>query len=252
VLGTLCAAAGWGQSAGTWKAPFSTDPARAYICARATTPIAIDGKMDEAAWARAWVIEDFIVPPVRESDGRQSTATSQSHARLMWDDRYLYLGAELEDRDLYCVTPAGHDAGFNIDDLLELFVKPREDLPYYWEIHVVPSGGTRDSFYARRDAGGEKRWLPYDSGMQAKVSLVGTLDDWTDRDTKWVVEMRIPWAAFERMGGRPRAGDMWRMMVARYDYSVHLETGLELSAAAPLTAVNYHLYEDFPFMRFGE
>ncbi len=250
----LAVTAALAQPAADWSGPFTTDRQRAYPCLRADGPIAIDGKLDEAAWSRATVISGFIVPPRMDSVAQKMTeakpAASATRARLLWDDEYLYFAAELDDLDLYCVTPDKHDAGFGADDIIELFVKPSDTLPYYWELHVVPSGGTRDYFYARRYAGADTRWLKYDSGLRARVSLQGTLDDWTDRDTGWTAEMRIPWSAFAQMGGKPRSGDLWRFLVSRYDYSVHLSEGCELSAAAPLPIQAYHLFEHYPYLRF--
>ena len=92
--------------------------------------------------------------------------------------------------------------------------------------------------------------MAYESGLRARVSLQGTLDDWTDRDTRWVAEMRVPWSAFARMGGRTYPGALWRFLVSRYDYSVHLPDGCELSAAAPLPLQAYHLFEYYPYLRF--
>ncbi len=242
------------QAPAPWGDPFALEKTGAYQCVRAAKPITIDGKLDDPAWAAGQQIEHFVVPPAMDwiSFGMKGArrARSLTRAKLMWDDKYLYFAAEMEDRDLYCVTPKGHDLPFNTDDIAELFLKPSDDQPWYWEIHVVPSGGTRDYFYARRGAGSDKRWMPYDTGLKAAVTLSGTFDDWTDRDNEWIAEMRIPWSAFDRWGGLPKAGDTWRFMVSRYDYSVHLEDGRELSAAAPLPWQNFHLYEYYPYLVF--
>jgi hypothetical protein len=256
LLALLLTSLALAQPAQPWSAPFSSAKDAAYTCHRATQPIVLDGLLTDAAWQSAQLIEGFVVPPTMDWETSAMTprrpASSASRVRLLWDDRYLYLGAELEDQDIYCRTPLSHDASFNVDDIIELFIKPSDTLPYYWELHVVPSGGTRDYFYARRGAGGDHRWLRYESGMQARVKVFGTLNDWEKRDTKWVVEMRVPWSAFKQNGGRPRPGDLWRFMVARYDYSVYLEDGCELSAAAPLPQQNFHLYEHFPYLKFAE
>jgi hypothetical protein len=254
LLSVMAASGVLAQPSGTWGEPFSTTWDGAYLCVRAMQPIVLDGKLDDPAWGRATVIEHLVVPPYMDSVAGAMTkptrALSTTRVRLAWDEEYLYVGGELADQDLYCETPEGHDAPFGTDDILELFVKPSDALPYYWELHVVPSGGTRDYFYARRSAGGNQRWIPYDSGMAARVTLQGTLDDWTDRDTGWTAEMRIPWSAFAQMGGQPRVGTRWRFLVSRYDYSVHLPEGCELSAAAPLPLQSYHLYEYYPYLRF--
>src|SRR5262249_28107223 len=68
---------------------------RSAECRWATGPIQIDGKLDEAAWKNAQLIKDFAV----YWQGRP--AKTQTQARLLWDDRFLYFGAEMEDSDLY-------------------------------------------------------------------------------------------------------------------------------------------------------
>jgi hypothetical protein len=254
VVMVACCTAALAQAPPPWGDPFPLDPAQAYQCVRADKPIVIDGVLDDPAWAHAQQIEHLVVPAsldwIKFEMTRARRARSITRAKLMWDDKYLYFGAEMEDRDITCVTPKGHDNPFGADDIIELFVKPSEAQPWYWEIHVVPSGGTRDYWYARRGAGSDKRWMPYDSGMQAKVKLSGTFDDWTDRDNEWIAEVRLPWSAFDKWGGKPKVGDLWRFLVSRYDYSVHLEDGRELSAAAPLPWQNYHLFEYYPYLTF--
>lgn len=238
-----------------WGPPFSLEKSKAYRCVRAQGPIVLDGRLDEPSWARAQRIEGFIIPPsmdwVTFSMKPAVPANSDAVVRLMWDDKFLYFGAEVYDRDIYA-THSGHDEPFGNDDLVELFVKPSRKLPYYWEFHMMPSGGTRDYFYARRGAGGADRWLPYESGMKMKARVIGTLNNWQDRDQKWIVEMKIPWSAFARWGGRPKVGDYWNFLVARYDYSVYLKAGLEHSAAAPLPYLSYHLFEYYPYLTFVE
>lgn len=242
------------QAPPPWSDPFSLEKAGAYQVVRADKPIVLDGKLDDAAWTNAQRMERFVVPPKMDWVEFEKTnprrARSLTRAWMIWDDRYLYFAAEMEDRDLYAVSGPEHDSPFASDDLFEVFIKPSDEEPSYWELHVAPSGGTRDYFYARRSAGAAPRWAGYDSGMQAAVSVSGTLNDWTDRDNEWIVEMRVPWSAFERWGGKPKVGDSWRMLISRYDYSVHLEDGVELSAAAPLPWGSFHLFEYYPYVVF--
>ena len=252
LLGSLAMA----QGSAPWT-KFTTEKADAYQCMRADHPIAMDGTLNDPAWAKAPEITDFIIPPkmdyVKFGMTEPKPAISLTHAKIMWDDKYIYFGAVMEDKDLYCVTPAGHNHPFGTDDIIELFVKPSDDLPYYWELHIVPSGGTRSYYYARRGAGGESRSLTAKNpGMEAKVTLHGTLNSYKDVDKDWVVTMRMPWTAFKSTGGKPKVGDFWKFLVSRYDYSVYLEEGCELSAAAPLPWQNYHLFEYYPYLTFVE
>ena len=177
-------------------------------------------------------------------------AKSRTVARLLWSDEYLYFAAELIDRDIYATHADEHDPPFGGDDIAELFVKPSRDHPYYWEFHVTALGATRDYFYARRSAGGDSRWKPYETGMRAAARVQGTANNWEDRDQRWIVEMAIPWSGFDRSGGRPNPGDYWTFLVARYDYSVYLDAGVELSVAAPLPQAAFHLHEHYPYIMF--
>ncbi len=244
------------QSLPPWGPPFSLEKSAAYQCVRARTPVVVDGQLNDAIWAQAQRIEHFLVPPkmdwINFAVTRPYPARSLTRAWLAWDDHYLYFAAEMEDRDLYGVTPKSHDAPFGADDIIELFLKPHDSQPGYWELHIMPSGATRDYYFARRGAGSDRRFIKYDTGMQAAVSLSGTLDHWEDRDNEWMAEMRVPWTAFARAGGKPQIGDYWRFLVSRYDYSVYLEEGVELSAAAPLPWQSYHLFEYYPYLVFKE
>ena len=161
----------------------------AYRCRWTKYPIALDGKLNELAWHHADTLTNFMVA------GTRKPATFQTTARLLWNDRFLYFGAEMEDADIYGLHE-GHDSPFGGDDIIELFVKPSPRKPFYWEFHITPRGATRDYFYARRGAGPNERWIAYDSGMQAAVSLDGTLNRWEDRDKSWTAEVAIPWSAF--------------------------------------------------------
>jgi len=244
-----------GASGAVWTAPFTVGEAGAYACARAQSPIKIDGRVDEPAWVAAQRIEGLIVPPnviwERLTLSDPAPAKSRTTARLLWDDNHLYFSAQLVDRDIYATHEKEHDPPFGGDDIMELFVKPSPAIPYYWEFHVIPTGGTRDYFYARRGAGGDSRWRPYDSGMVAAATVSGTINNWEDHDQRWTVEMAVPWEAFRRMGGRPKAGDVWTFLVSRYNYSVHLQEGLEFSAAAPLPRAAFHLFEHYPSIVFA-
>ena len=175
---------------------------QSYSCHWTDQLIAIDGKLRAPAWKRAPVLTDFFLAGTRK---RATTATA---ARLLWSETHLYFLAEMEDTDLYervsklalpwwrerpacdfCGNPndhkrdaratmqfqntlygsnEGHDPPFGGDDLIELFVKPGRSQPTYWEFHVSPRGATRDYFYARRHAGGDERWIAYNSGMKAQ------------------------------------------------------------------------------------
>jgi uncharacterized repeat protein (TIGR03806 family) len=219
----------------------------AFECRWAEGPITIDGKADEPVWKNAQVIDHFYLPWTK--DGRR--ARTATKARLLWDREYLYFFAEMEDTDLYADVKE-HDGMLWENDVFELFFKPAEDKPGYYEFQVNAAGAVLDMFLPRRGAGGYRRFVKDgDFHVEAKVRLQGTLNHWQDRDTGWSVEGRIPWRDFLRTGGRPEPDDKWKFALCRYDYSVDFE-GPELSTCAPLKGPNpdFHHHEDYATLRF--
>ena len=61
-----------------------------YECQRATSTLKIDGRLDDAAWKKAaWT--DAFVDIANDKKPRFRT-----RVKMLWDDEYLYIGAELE------------------------------------------------------------------------------------------------------------------------------------------------------------
>jgi hypothetical protein len=221
-----------------------------YVVNKAKGPIKIDGRLDEPDWKNAGkvVLVRFGCTKPRET----------TIAKLLYDDKYLYWSAEMQDSDITCVSKGNNPkTPFTEEDVLELFVKPDSKDPKYWpygywELHVTPLGAYRDLFIARRDAGPTGRWLAYNSGMTAAVKVDGTVNHWQDRDKGWTVEGRVPLAAFHEIARKPVPGDRWKFMFGRYNYSVYFEDGLEFSQSATMTSDSYHHYEDWPYFEFGK
>ncbi len=223
----------------------STSPATTrpvYDCRAARGPLRLDGLLDEPAWAEAVVLDRFLVP------GQGRTSKTSTRARLLWTPDALWFAAELEDVDLYA-TIRDRDGMLWENDVFELFFKPSTSSLGYYEFQANAAGAVLDMYLPSRGAGGYFRFVKGDLGLEAKVALQGTPNDWKDRDRGWTVEGRIPWTAFAAEGGTPKAGDVWRFALCRYDYSVAHEAP-ELSSCAPLTERNFHRYEDYADLRW--
>ena len=216
-----------------------------FECHRTLSPIVIDGKLDEPDWEQAQGMEDFREP------GTGLPARQPTLARFLWDDRFLYVAITMEDRDITGVKTQ-HDDKVWEDDVAELFLKPSESSPAYYEFQVNPLGTTLDLLIARRGAGTFDRWTPWESGMKAKANIQGTVNDWRDKDRGWIVEMAIPLSAFQDASPTVQLGDRWRFAVCRYNYSVDLPGGLERTSSAPLREMDFHRFEDYDWLEFAE
>jgi hypothetical protein len=212
-------------------------------CRWAEGPIRIDGKLDEPAWQKAQVLDNFTVG---WQDRKAKTAT---RARLLWDDKHLYFGADMDDSDLFADVKE-HNGRTWENDVFELFFKPSREKLTYYEFQVNPLNTRLELFLPSRGSGGYRRFGPTTKfGMESAVQLRGTLNEWQDQDKGWTVEGRIPWSAFQASGGRPEAGARWRFALCRFDYSAEFERP-ELSSTAALTQPEFHRYEDYGELRF--
>ena len=211
-------------------------------CRFAEAPIKIDGRLDDAAWTKAQVIKEFVVPRANRSP---KTATA---FRMAWDIKHLYFAAEMQDADLYGDLKKRNDRTWN-NDVIELFIKPSDKKLHYYEFQVTPANTQLELFFPSRGAGGYERFAPITRlGMETAVTLNGTLNNWRDDDKGWTAEGRIPWKAFEDTAPRPRAGEVWRFAACRYDWSRDFESP-ELSSTANVRS-GFHSYEDYAALKF--
>jgi glucose/arabinose dehydrogenase len=225
---------------------FGAEPA-VLECRWATGPITIDGAADEAAWREAPVIDNFAAPWVV---GEPRAAKTQTRARLLWDREHLYFFADLQDADLYAPLTE-HDGKLWDNDVFELFFKPAETSPGYYEFQVNAAGAVLDMFIAER---GKKPFEEMRSDgpfhLKTAVKLRGTLNKREDRDEGWSVEGRIPWTDFLRTGGRPVENEIWRFALCRYDYN-RAWNEPDLSTSAPIKSKpSFHQHEEYAALKF--
>jgi len=214
----------------------------ATVCKWADTPPVIDGKDEDAVWKIAEHVGDFQRAWVANPDKRKPL--TKTDAKICWDRDHLYFFARMEDGDLFA-THTEQDGNLWEDDVFELFLKPSQDFPGYYEFEFNAQNAVLDFYFPRRGGGAVSRFRKdFEFHIQTAVTLNGTLNKWTDRDKGWTVEGKIPWKDFIRAGGRPRAGDTWKYAACRYDYSVDFE-GPNLSSNAPLKKLSFHRYEDY-------
>jgi len=229
--------------------PTTTDsrsPASPAECRWTDEPIVINGKGDEEVWKHAQLIDNFQITWATGAARKPHTATK---AKLLWDREYLYFLADMQDTDLYADITE-HNGQIYLNDVFELFFKPADDKPGYYEFEVSPANTTMELFIPARGSGGYDRYKKTTHiKMETAVALRGTLNHWQDVDEGWSVEGRIPWRDLAPTGGRPNVGEVWKFALCRGDYSVGID-GPELMTSAPLTVRDFHHWEDYAPLRF--
>lgn len=199
---------------GAGAEPLVPDPGTpTYECRRATGPIVVDGRLDDDAWRNAPATRPFVFPWAElQADGPHQKTV----ARLLWDDEYLYVAFECEDTDITAVHTHRDDPTYE-DDCVEIFIAPApERSRFYFGFEMNAKGVLYDYFYATPQA----LITQYDAvGVQLRTHIDGTLNDPTDTDRGWTLEMAIPFSNFKGLmrGDRPNVGDVWRINLNRID-----------------------------------
>ena len=242
-------------------------PPLRYDCPRIGQPPVIDGRLDDAAWAEAPWTRDFA-----DIEGELKPAPSlRTRAKLAWDDDALYVAAELEEPHVWA-TLRERDSVIYHDDDFEIFLDPDGDRALYYELEINALGTEWDLLLVRTYIDGGPAVNGWDiAGLETAVHVDGTLNDPTDQDRGWTVEMALPWAALKECAGRmsapPRPGDIWRLNFSRVDWPMRVVDGRYEKDVDPLTrerlpernwvwspqgVINMHLPERWGFLRFQD
>ena len=182
-------------------------PPKSYDCYRTPTPIHIDGKLDDPAWKSAPWTTDFV--DIQGS--AKPKPRFRTRIKMLWDDNYLYIAAELEEPDVKA-TLTQHDSVIFHDNDFELFLKPLPGAPATSNSRSTPStpvGTSTSTSPTAPAASADNSWdIP---GLKTAVAVQGTLNQSTDKDHGWTVEIAIPWSAYTSRLPVPRPQPGYRM-----------------------------------------
>lgn len=186
-------------------------PVPRYEVKRAQGRITVDGKIDEAAWNNAPVVE-FVFPWPNQTGAKQKT-----RARLLWDDQNLYVGYQADDADVVAHYTERDDPTYK-DDCVEIFINPNpKQLDFYYGLEMNARAVMYDYFYAFPKLLIKR--LNF-TNWQLATFTDGTLNQRGDTDKGWALEVAIPWENFEELTGKrtaPAAGAVWTANLNRWD-----------------------------------
>lgn len=218
--------------------------------AQAGDTITIDGVLDEPLWTRAGKTGRFVDAG---SGKARDDAPVQGSARLAWDDTFLYVAVEVDDAKIRGGFPADAiDPHLWERDTVELMLDPDGDGDNrdYYEIQVSPQNLVFDSQFDDYNAPrptpngpfGHQEWR---AELTSAIKIRGTIDDDSDRDEGYVVEMKIPWKSFTKAKeAPPKPGATWRANL----YAMQDNGGVAWSPI--LGKGNFHKASRFGRLRF--
>lgn len=243
-----------------------------YTAKKIASPITIDGNIYKEVWQNANWSKRFV-DMVNGEPGMYNTQTA-----LLWNDTYLYIAFTVEEPFVEAKLTE-RDSIIFLENDLEVFIDGKDcyyelevnaantlyEVFFIWkdayirggkfdiaafDVHQPQAytfGGDYDrsgaSFWKGRHPRGI-RWAftNFDMpGLQTAVQVEGTLNNNTDIDKGWNLEIAIPWSSLHLLAnGRavpPNNGDVWNMFLGRFQ---KLMIGGKEVEPHPAMALNSH------------
>ena len=187
--------------------PASAQTPLRYSCRYTASPPRVDGDLSDAAWQNAAWTTDFV--DIRGADA--PAPRYRTRVKMLWDNHALYICAQLTEPHV-CATLTEKNSVIYQDNDFEIFLDPDGDGLNYYEFEINAWGTiwelTLDKPYSK---GGQPTLGTNLPGLQSAVKVQGTVNDPSDQEEGWSVEVALPWADLKRYAGA--------MTLPRIDFS---------------------------------
>ena len=186
-------------------APAASTSLPTATAASSSGGITIDGRLDEAAWAKATPITDFH----QQNPNEGAPPTQRTEVRVLYDERAIYIGARMYDslgatgiraplaRRDQLLDSNGNNGAFNsltTDKLIVMLDPYHNHIDNAW-FEINPAGVRGDQF------NGDPSWDP----IWQSATRVDSLG--------WTAEMRIP---YSQLRFSHDSVQTWGMQIWRY------------------------------------
>ncbi|NJB66876.1 hypothetical protein GGQ74_000516 [Desulfobaculum xiamenense] len=184
-----------------------------------SAPPVVDGQLDDVCWHEAhW--SDIFVDLVHGTP-----AWLDSRCAMEWDERALYIAFRFEEPNV-TANLTERDAPIYMDDDAEVFIAGPDayyeleinafgtvyEVLWIWDDAFDPQGAHAGAEFSgrtmrlagigshRHPRGMRTGFLDWDlPGLVTAVRIQGTVNDDTDVDEGWTVEVAIPWTGLRRI-----------------------------------------------------
>ncbi|MDO4781715.1 MAG: carbohydrate-binding family 9-like protein [Capnocytophaga felis] len=194
---------------------------KSYIAYRVNEKIEIDGKDSEKSWQLADFTDDFI-----DIEGKK-IPHFKTNVKMLYDNDYFYFFAKMEDPHIWATLKQRDTVIFHNNDF-EIFLDPDNDSHNYYEFEINALNTVWDLFLTKPYREANKVLDGWDiNGLKSAVHINGTLNNPTDTDRFWSVEVAIPWAAMREahMQHNIPTKKFWRVNFSRVHWDFDLIDG---------------------------
>jgi len=235
-----------------------------YICQQTDKPIKIDGKL-EGAWKKAPWTSRFV-----DIEGDKIPLPYQhTQAKMLWDKTHFYIAAVMEEEHIWAYQNKKDQIVFLENDF-EVFIDPDSDTENYYELEINAINNSFDLFLPKTYKKGGRAQIKWDiKDLQSAVSVEGTVNDASDKDKRWILEIAIPFASLSNDNVPaiiPTNGSEWRINFSRVNWQHevdstgkyirkrNVETGKVLPEYnwvwSPQGVINMHFPEYWGYLQF--
>jgi hypothetical protein len=205
-----------------------------YVCYRTAESLTIDGVLDETSWLKATPTASFV-----DIEGNlKPLPRFETHAYMLWDSTYFYVGARLVEPDVWG-TLTQRDAVIYHDNDFEVFIDPDGDTHEYYELELNALNTVWDLLLLKPYRDGGPAVNAWDiQGLKTAVHINGTLNQPGDVDSGWSVEIAIPWKVLAECAHKPSPpnnGDQWRINFSRVEWQAEVKDGRYVKMRDPAT-----------------
>lgn len=218
-----------------------------YNCTRAVKPISIDGNLDKFPWNKAEKSRSFVDLVTGK------LAPMNTQIASLWDEKNLYIAFWIEEPNVQAKLTERDSLIYHENDV-EVFIAGED---CYYEFQINALGTIYEVFYIWQDAykkgsrfdskefdlvtrkvdvlGGFQdvlrfrkhprgaRWAFMDwdyPSLKSAVNVQGTINDDSDSDVGWTVELAFPWLGMKSLFGKeiqPKKDDSFRINFSRFE-----------------------------------
>lgn len=164
---------------------------KSYIAYKTSSEITIDGDGADKAWEKASWTTPFV-----DIEGVE-TPKYKTQVKMLWDDNYYYILAKMEEPHVWANLRQRDTIIFYNNDF-EVFIDPDNDTHNYYELEINALNTAWDLFINKPYR--EKNTVLNDwniDGLKSAVKVDGTLNNASDIDKGWTLEIAIPWSVYK-------------------------------------------------------
>ncbi len=199
------------------------DIPKSYMVHYVKTPPLINGNIDDPIWQQAQWTANFVDI---EGDPKPRPPL-QTNVKMLWDDSCLYIAAQINDPNVWA-TLTHHDDIIFRDNDFEVFINPNNSTHQYFEIEYNALNTVFDLFLNKPYRNGGNAMINWNAeGLRSAVRIQGTLNNPSDTDKGWAIEMAIPFRAIS-LGNNvqvPKEGTFWRINFSRVEWDTKVVNG---------------------------